>query len=543
MVFCDRQTEKDLDLFFCFQWFQPLTPYGSKQKKDFSPFLPGQEDAWQQCLQEQENLIRLVEDKPEIGESLNRRLGKIPDISPVLRKLEESVPLQLTEWFDLKTFLWNIKEIQLILQKSALSDLFFKERQMADRCEQAIRLLNPSPVLSPAFWFDDAYDERLRLTRKKWRQLRARQEKEIEQRAQLIEQQTGFFRNRFGEWIVTKKRIQEYDWETNPELERVRETAYEVVYRCKREENVELNQLEERIAGLEQDISKWLGYKFTSMIPNLQNWQQKIAHLDLQWARVRAATHWQGVKPQLSQNYFRVKGGFHPFLEKHLAEEGRFMTRLDCVIRQGVTVIIGPNMGGKTIALKTLGLIAVLAQFGFFVPALACEIPLFSWVASLMGGQRQGIKQGLSRFGAEMARLRDLINREETGLLLLDEIGSGTNPVEGAVLSQAVTAYLVKQPYWTIHVTHYQEVLKVEPIYLYQTAGISKRVKVEGKKRTAQEIRRILQEQMDYRLVPVTQKEMIPHEALWIAEQIGIHPQIVRMARQKATGKRGNENE
>lgn len=542
MMFCDSQTEKDLDLSFCFQCFQPLTPDGNKRKKDFSPFLPGQEDAWQQCLQEQEDLIRLLKDQPEFGESLNQRLGKIPDISPVLRKLEESGPLQLTEWFDLKTFLWNLKEIHLLLQKTALSSLIFKDRRMAGRCEQAIRHLNPSPGLTPAFWFDDAYDERLKSARKKWRKWQAEQKKENEQRAERIEQQTGLLRNRFGEWIIAKNHQQAHVWEIMPELERVRETAHETVYRCKQKENAEIRRLEEKITRLEGEVSEWLGQKFVPLVPDLENWQRRITHLDLQWARVRAAKQWQGVRPRRSQEHFRVEGAFHPALEKHLAEDGRFMTRIDCRIRQGVTVIIGPNMGGKTVALKTLGLIAVLAQSGFFVPASDCELPLFAWVASLMGGQQE-LKQGLSRFGTEMARLRDLIDRKETGLLLLDEIGSGTNPVEGAALSQAVTAYLAKQPYWTIHVTHYREVLKVEPIHLYQAAGISKRIKVEAEKRTAQEIGRILQEQMDYRLVPVTQTELIPHEALWIAEQIGLHPQIVQLARQKATRKAGMDHE
>lgn len=541
MVFCDRQTAKDLDLAFCMELFQPLTPYGIRQKKDFSPFQPGQEDAWQQCLQEQEELIRLTNSHPGFEEALNRRLSNIPDVSTILSKLEEAVPLNLTEWFDLKTFLWHLKEIYLLLPKQSLSGLIFKDRQMADRCEQAIRLLNPSPEMTPAFWFDDAYCERLRQARKKWRRLQAGQKKEIEQKARQIEEKTGHFRNRFGEWIVPKKPDQLSVWETMPEIERVRETVHEVVYRCKQGENADISRLEEKISRLEQEVSQWLGQQFVPLVPDLEKWQQKIVHLDLQWARVRAAKQWAGTRPRWSPDQFRIKGAFHPALEKLLAEEGCFMTRIDCVISPGVTVIIGPNMGGKTVALKTLGLIAVLAHLGFFVPASVCEMPLFSWVAGVMGDQ-QGLKQGLSRFGAEMARLRDWISRTSTGLLLLDEIGSGTNPVEGAALSEAVTAYLAEQSYWTVHVTHYREVLSVKKIRLYQVAGLSRRLQVPGNTRTVREIRRLLQEQMDYRLVPVQPAEVVPHEALRIAEQIGLPPQIVRMARQKA-GKRGMDIE
>ncbi|MBA4602911.1 lysine 5,6-aminomutase reactivase ATPase KamC [Thermoactinomyces mirandus] len=540
MVFCDRQTEEDLDLSFCFQWFQPLTPYGRQRKKELSPFLPGQEDAWQQCLQEQETMIRLMKDHSGFTESLSRRLGNIPDISPVLRKLAESETPQLTEWFDLKTFLWALKEIHLLLQKTALSSLIFPDGQTASKCEHAIRLLNPSPELTPTFWFDDAYDERLKMSRKKWRQLRAGQQRENEQTAQRIEQKTGRLRNRFGEWVVPKKPDQFLAWETMPELEHVRETVHEVVYRCKPVGNGEIDRLEEEIARLEQEVSERLVQKFAPLVPELESWLQKITHLDLQCARVRAAEHWQGVRPRWSPDHFRMEGAFHPAVEKQLAEEGCSMTRLDCTIRQGVTVIIGPNMGGKTVALRTLGLVAVLSQWGFFVPASSCEMPLFSWVAGIMG-DKQGIRQGLSRFGAEMARLRDWISRKETGLLLLDEIGSGTNPVEGSALSEAVTAYLAKQPYWTVHVTHYREVLAVKKIRLYQVSGISGRLKVPAEKQTVREIRQTLREMMDYRLVSVTKAASVPHEALWIVEQLGLPSQIVRLARQKVAG-RGMDN-
>jgi dsDNA-specific endonuclease/ATPase MutS2 len=260
---------------------------------------------------------------------------------------------------------------------------------------------------------------------------------------------------------------------------------------------------------------------------------EKVARVDLQVSRIRAAETWQGTKPEWAREELEIRGGFHPAVANLCKEQGREITIIDCTLRRGVTVLFGPNMGGKTVALKTIGLIVFLAQWGFFVPAASCRMPLFSWVASLIGDQQE-IKRNLSSFGAEVVRLKDWIERSEAGLLLLDEIGRGTNPVEGSALAQAVTCHLVHAPHYTVHVTHYQEVLKIDGIAGYRVAGFSRpddrgvweQVKWE----------KLLQELMDYRLIPYRQGESIPHEALWIAERLGLCPQVIADAKRRVRG-------
>lgn len=538
-MFCDERTAKEIDLSVCLNEFQPLTPYGQEKKKFCQPFLPGEEKAWQQCLREQEEIKKQFTTF-SLREPIHAELASIPDISTIVQKLEESRLLSLTEWFQLKTFLWSTQKIHLLLNQTTLSYMILKNKEMEKRCEAALLLLNPSEEWTSSFWFDDAYDDRLREARKALRKLQAKEKDENKQRVLRIEEKTGWACNRFGEWIVPRETEWDRKLKAEEQLVLVRETVHESVYRLKDEHHLsaEIIEWKEKIARMEQEINQWLVQKMAPMVPDLRKWIHNITHLDLQWARVRAAELWQGVRPSWSKNHFRVKKAFHPALEQKLNELGQSMTRIDCSIKRGVTVIIGPNMGGKTVSLKTFGLIAVLAQYGFFVPAAACEMPLFSWVAGFISDE-QGIRQGLSRFGDEMVRLNEFMRRKEEGLMLLDELGSGTNPVEGGALSQAITNFLAKQEHYTVHVTHYQEVLEIKEINLYQVAGISKRLK-------EQEVFRpfSLKEMMDYRLMPVTgSKKNIPHEAIRIAEAIGLHPEIIRLAKHKAERKWGMKGE
>jgi len=190
-----------------------------------------------------------------------------------------------------------------------------------------------------------------------------------------------------------------------------------------------------------------------------------------------------------------------------------------------VAVIIGPNMGGKTMVLRTLGLIVALAQHGFFVPATRCEMPLVSFISGVTG-DGQDARAGLSTFGAEVKRVAEWFKGKKGGLLLIDEIGRGTNPVEGAALSAAVTARLARSDHWTIHVTHYAEVLEVTGIRRYRTAGLRK-----AEETARMDLREDWLSRMDFRLIPLSEGEGIPHQALTIAEAMGMPHGIVEEAR------------
>ena len=234
----------------------------------------------------------------------------------------------------------------------------------------------------------------------------------------------------------------------------------------------------------------------------------------------------QGIHPGVAGEC--IRGG------RTAGREGGRFTPVDIRVDKGVTVIVGPNMGGKTMALRTLGAIVALAQHGFFVPAARCEMPLVAFVSGVMG-DGQDARAGLSTFGAEVKRVAEWFREKKGGLLLIDEIGRGTNPVEGAALSAAVTARLARSDHWAVHVTHYGEVLEVAGIRRYRTAGLRE----EGGNRedwTGDD----WSSRMDFRLIPLAEGEGVPRQALWIAEAMGMPREIVEDARRRIAGESGN---
>src|SRR5215472_2382657 len=168
-----------------------------------------------------------------------------------------------------------------------------------------------------------------------------------------------------------------------------------------------------------------------------------MAEVELQFGKARFGLDYDGVRPELTEDFLELRAARHPLLERNLRPKGAkvvpLTAEMDSAHRQ--MIISGPNTGGKTVGLKTIGLLALMAQAGLPVPATTARLPVFDAVLADIGDY-QSIEQNLSTFSAHVTNI-DFISRSTMAqsMVLLDELGSATDPEEGAALAVAIAEH------------------------------------------------------------------------------------------------------
>ena len=182
-----------------------------------------------------------------------------------------------------------------------------------------------------------------------------------------------------------------------------------------------------------------------------------LAQLDGLQARGRFAADFDCIRPRFSDTMLELKQGRHPLLEKRLRARQAAVVPLTLALNndQRQLIISGPNTGGKTVALKTTGLLAMMAQAGIPVPAAEAVFPVcHAFLADI--GDAQSIEQNLSTFSAHITNLQRLSQlADSSSLVLLDELGSATDPEEGAALAVAIAGYFLDRHAWSLISTHH----------------------------------------------------------------------------------------
>jgi DNA mismatch repair protein MutS2 len=219
-----------------------------------------------------------------------------------------------------------------------------------------------------------------------------------------------------------------------------------------REEEIILQGLSEKVAAVQEDLERVL---IAATI------------LDLATARARYGLWLEAnpprfINPETENTSLRRLR--HPLLvwqQRH--EEGTAVVPIDVLVKPEtkVVAITGPNTGGKTVTLKTMGLAALMAKAGMFVPAqVPVELPWFGAILADIGDE-QSLQQSLSTFSGHIRRISRIIaalqRNDGNSLILLDEVGAGTDPAEGSALAIALLKYLAKHGLLTIATTHYGE--------------------------------------------------------------------------------------
>ena len=450
---------------------ETLSPYGKSKLKGLKNYLRGEEDLLEEEFNKMETFMKFSSNNRDIVRNVEGIIHRLKDIKTAINNCLKEHILDEVDLFEIKVQALLMEELNEYLKEfpSELHDFLLKD------VSKIIKALDPDNDRTPTFYIYESYSPELREIREKKKGI----EKEI------------YASNDFDE------------------ITRLKEERLKVLVE---EERVEL-EIKKKLTSILYDEAE-------DFLENIE----KIGNLDFLMAKVRFAKTYGGIRPEISKNYeIDVKGLVNIEVREVLEAKSRPFTPIDISIGSGVTIITGANMGGKSVALKTITENLLLFHMGFFVIAEEAKFPLIDFVF-FISDDMQDISKGLSTFGAEIMKLKEVNVFLDLGIgfVVFDEFTRGTNPKEGQKFVEALAKYLNDRPTISLMTTHFDGIVR-EGMNHYQVVGL-KNVdfnKLKTKIELSSNSMGLIQEYMDFRLEKAG-KEEVPKDALNIAKLIGI---------------------
>ena len=396
-------------------------------------------------------------------------LGGIVDIREIIRKIKLGRIAESIEVLDILNTMYAMREVKAYFKESELEVPRLKERARALEILGNLERQLENAVDEHGMIRDEASVELRRIRQ----QLRAAQSKIKEQLSSILH--NAGYQKFFQDALVTMRGDRyvipikaEYRREF-PGLVHDQSASSATLFiepMVVVELNNDIRQLELDERNEVNRILRLLSESIRKSADVLLENAEILAHVDFTFAKAKLAQSMRAVEPLINaEGRTLLKGARHPLIDPNTVVP----IDLELGTRFKMLLITGPNTGGKTVSMKTLGLLSLMAQSGLYIPAEnGSELTVYQNIYADVGDE-QSIEQSLSTFSAHMTNLVSILARVERGdLVLLDELGAGTDPEEGAALAMAILERLISIGASTLATTHYSELKS----FAYSTDGI-----------------------------------------------------------------------
>ena len=532
------KTRQETGLDFIMQNIDLNTPFGKKQLKEIAPYFPGEEQELRDELDKVETMVHFVRENGKLVEKIQELFMEIKEVTYSITRSANQT-LAVVEIYEIKSLLLAMRKL---LQLTVKSDgAIIPEEYVLEDTTDLLDVLDPRKDRINTFYIYDEFSEKLRALRLKKRELELAIRKEQKAKREEIKKEYGISLTPKFDITVGKNSSELEKIKAIDDLEMVDQDhmsvtfmlkANDVVFGHMRDMDVLHGEIEEEEEVVRRQISIEISKHAGVLLANCD----RIGALDVTLGKAIFAVKNDCVKPVIvDEHMVKVVDGRNLQVEAILKAKGKTYCPVSIELRDGVTCITGANMGGKTISMKLSGQAAMLTQYGFFVGAKEATIGLSNYIQILVGDS-QSVERGLSTFGSEMEELKYMLeNSVERTLLLIDEIASGTNPVEGLALTRSLVDYLIKKPYIALLTTHFETVTETEGVVNLQVRGLAdvdfNHLNSEIQYAKPSERINIISKYMDYRLYRVEEQGEVPKDALNIAKMLGLSAEIIEGAK------------
>lgn len=452
---------------YIFDKLSPSSAPGAELCRNADFYPPARRAELEAELNNVERAVALYRGDRRRFTDLKIRLSHVKELSETFRRLSGAVPSEV-ELFEIKNFLIaceGVAEEFAAASEYGISGIVFK------KTDEAKALLSKGQEVG-GFYISDAYSEKLAEARRKKRRL---------------------------ESLLARGEEREKH----------------------KKEHLSLAAEEERE---EAAVRAELGVALAPFVADFIANTEAAAKLDFILAKAELAVATGAIRPVIGDK-IDFRGMFNPAVAERLGENGRKFTPLDFEAERGATVITGANMGGKSVALKTIALNLALAASGFFVYAASAEFFVPDFI-DIVSENLQSTERGLSSFGGEAVRADRLYAaaKQGRGVALLDEFAGGTNAEEGAAIFAAAVKAFGRTDSVAIMTTHFDGVAKFASAH-YRVVGLKDTLpeKAADKERAAYS----LGDYMDYGLRRISGDAAVPRDAVRICRYLGMSEDIL----------------